>query len=130
MIVITRFVFVREAFGKVATFYTREFPSLFHLGLLNEFYGILVFCRNNFSHCNVLVPLAVVLSGLEAERCEHQIASIPLARGAIAEECAYIHVLVLATKFLQNYLAFAHLASLGLLACHLLGLALMDNSED
>jgi hypothetical protein len=67
--------------------------------------------------------------GLEAERCEDQIASIPLARGTIAEECAYIHILKLAAKFLQNYLAFAHLASLGLLACHLLGFALVNDSE-
>jgi hypothetical protein len=67
--------------------------------------------------------------GLEAERCEHQNASIPLARGAIAEECAHIHVLKLAAKFLQNYLAFAHLASLGLLTGNLLWFALVNDSE-
>ena len=70
----------------------------------------------NLAHRDVLISLAVVLSGLEAERCEDQFAGVPLAHGRVAEECAYIHVLKLAAKFLQNDAALAHLTSLGLLA--------------
>ena len=87
------------------------------------------FVSDYLAHRDVLIPLAVVLSGLKAERYKYQFAAVPLAHSTIAEKCAYIHVLVLATKFLQNYGAFAYLASLGLMACHLLGFALVDYSK-
>ena len=94
-------------------------------------YSQISLCVGDYvAHDDVLIPLAVVLSGLEAERCEDQFAGVPLAHGRVAEHGAYIHVLVLAAKFLQNDAALAHLASLGLLACHLLGLTLFDNFED
>jgi len=82
------------------------------------------------AHNDVLIPLPVVLSGLEAQTGKDNIPSRPPAQGAVAQQGAYKGIAILVAPFLQGDHTLAQLASLGLLACHLLGLTLFDYSED
>ena len=86
--------------------------------------------RQNVVHRDVLIPLAVVLSGLESQTGKDNISSRPPAQGAVAQQGAYKGIAILVAPFLQGDHTLVQLASLGLLACHLLGLALFDNFED
>ena len=82
-----------------------------------------------FAHNDVLVPLTVVLVCLKSQGGKYQFAGVPLARGTIAKEGADVDVFEPATELLQYDGALGHLAAFGLLRSHLLGLALIDNSE-
>ena len=86
--------------------------------------------RQNVVHRDVLIPLPVVLSGLESQTGKDNIPSRPPAQGAVAQQGAYKGIAILVAPFLQGDHTLVQLASLGLLACHLLGLTLFNNFED
>ena len=86
--------------------------------------------RQNVVHRDVLIPLAVVLSGLESQTGKDDIPSRPPAQGAVAQQGAYKGIAILVTPFLKGDHTLVQLASFGLLARHLLGLTLFDYSED
>ena len=114
---------MREKHLEGGHLYTREFP-------LTSSQVIILICTQYLVHGNVLVPLSVVLVRTESQTCHDDIAGRPSALGTIAKQGAYKGVAKLVAPFLQNYGALAQLASLGLLACHLLGHTLMDDSEN
>ena len=82
------------------------------------------------AHDDVLIPLAVVLSGLESQTGKDNISSRPPAQSTVAQQGAYKGIAILVAPFLQGDHTLVQLASLGLLARHLLGLTLFDNFED
>ena len=82
------------------------------------------------AHDDVLIPLPVILSGLESQTGKDNIPSRPPAQSAVAQQGAYKGIAILVAPFLQGDHTLVQLASLGLLAYHLLGLTLFDNFED